>query len=201
MSDNAHPLAQALADSRRALLAFLRRQVGDAALAEDLLHEVFVKALTAKQTPANPHGWLRTVTRTTLADYYRARHLAEPLDDEVPAPSESDTRLHEALATCLRPLAEALPPLYRDTLLATEFEGRPLRELAAAEGVSLSAIKSRASRARALLKAQVLACCQVEFDAGLVDDFAQRPGATCHPAGYAPTSENPEAPARTAQGE
>jgi RNA polymerase sigma-70 factor (ECF subfamily) len=175
--------------------------VGDAALAEDLLHEVFVKALTAKQPPANPGGWLRTVARTTLADYYRARRLAEPIDDDHPAPVDSDTRAHEALATCLRPLADALPPLYRDTLLATEFEGRPLRELAAAEGVSLSAIKSRAARARALLKAQVLACCQVEFAAGLVDDFTQRPGASCQPASCAPTTDGPETPARAAQGE
>jgi RNA polymerase sigma-70 factor (ECF subfamily) len=201
MSGDAHPLAQALADSRRALFAFLRRQVGDAALAEDLLHEVFVKALTAKQTPANPGGWLRIVARTTVADYYRARRLAEPLADDHPAPADPDIRPHEALATCLRPLADALPPLYRDTLLATEFEGRPLRELAAAEGVSLSAVKSRAARARALLKAQVLACCQVEFAAGLVDDFAQRPGASCQPAARAPATEDAIPSARAAQGE
>lgn len=176
------PLAQAMVESRRALLAFLRRQVGDAALAEDLLQDVFVKALTAKPAPGNPDGWLRTVARTTVADYFRRRRATEPLADETPAPPEPETRPHEALANCLRPLADALPPRYRDTLLAAEFGDRPLRELAAAEGVSLSAIKSRASRARAMLRERVLDCCEVEFAAGLVADWALRPGAQCPPA-------------------
>ena len=176
------PLAQVMVESRRALLAFLRRQVGDTALAEDLLQDVFVKALTAQPAPDNPDGWLRTVARTTVADYFRRLRATEPLADETPSPPESETRLHEALAGCLRPLADALPPRYRDTLLAVEFGERPLRELAAAEGVSLSAIKSRASRARAMLRARVLDCCEVEFAAGLVEDYAQRPGAQCQPA-------------------
>lgn len=179
MTPGPRPLAQAMLESRRALLAFLRRQVGDAALAEDLLHDVFVKALTARTAPANPDGWLRTVAATTVADYYRRRRTTEPLADDTPSSPASDTRAHEALAACLRPLADALPPRYRDTLLAVEFGDRSLRELADAEGVSLSAIKSRAARARKMLRERVQDCCTVEFAGGLVGEFTLRPGAQC----------------------
>ena len=41
-----------------------------------------------------------------------------------------------------------LPDKYRDTLLATDFDGEKMQSVADREGVSLSAIKSRASRGR-----------------------------------------------------
>lgn len=66
---------------------------------------MFVKALTAQPAPDNPDGWLRTVARTTVADYFRRLRATEPLADETPSPPEPETRLHEALAGCLRPLA------------------------------------------------------------------------------------------------
>ncbi|MFN3751115.1 MAG: sigma-70 family RNA polymerase sigma factor [Thiobacillus sp.] len=191
MSPGTRPLAQAMVESRRALLAYLRRQVGDAALAEDLLQDVFVKALTAKPAPDNPDGWLRTVARNTVADYFRRLRATEPLSDDAPSPPPADTLAHEGLATCLRPLAATLPPRYRDTLLALEFGDRTVRDLAEAESVSLSAIKSRAARARRMLRERVLDCCRVDFAAGLVDDYALRPGASCRPASHGRPEDKP----------
>jgi len=83
---------------------------------------------------------------------------------------------------CLRPLVQRLPPIYRDTLLAAEFDGRPLRALAEAEGVSLSAIKSRASRGRRLLQDELVACCSVTLSkSGAVLDYDERAAGTCAP--------------------
>lgn len=165
------PLAAAYRELRRGLLATIRRQVRDPQLAEDLLQDVFVKAVRAVsegRTPGRLAAWLHQVVRTTVADHYRARRLDEvPLEEEPAAAEPEDLAAVQALASCLQPLAETLPPLYREALRAADFQGRRLASLAAEDGsVTVSAIKSRVSRARALLRERLLACCAVAQGAG-----------------------------------
>ena len=160
---------------RESLRGFLRKRVSDDALAEDLLQEILVKALVAGragQTIHNEVGWLYAVARTTVIDHYRSRREPmEPLDENMPEADVEDMGLHSALSNCLLGFIDQLPALYRETLLATDIRGETMRSLAEREGVSVSAIKSRASRARGMLRAQVLACCHVELNNGLVSDY------------------------------
>lgn len=118
---------------RLALLGFLRKHVNDPMVAEDLLHEVFLKALGAgKQgvTPKNMSGWLYKIARNTVIDFYRSRRPSEKLPEDLSAEDSLDNPIEQSLAQCLQPLAEQLPSLYRDALVATEFQGRPLQSLA-----------------------------------------------------------------------
>jgi RNA polymerase sigma-70 factor (ECF subfamily) len=154
----------------------MRSKVRDPALVEDLLQDVFVKALAAigaNRAPKNLAGWLYTAARTTVIDYYRAsRPAAAELGEDLPDTRHADDEhLHQELATCMRPLTQQLPGIYRDTLLAADFDGRSLRSIADEQGVSLSAIKSRASRARVMLKEKLLDCCHVEVSGGIVSDY------------------------------
>ncbi len=180
-------LTQAFRELRGGLLSYLRKRVGDADVAQDLLQETFLKALAAgeRQRPAdNVAGWLYAIARNAVADFYRRRRPTEPLDaDNWPAARPDDDVLRE-LAACLRPLAQGLPEIYRDTLLASDFEGKTMRSLASARGVSLSAIKSRASRARRLLKKRLLECCDIGISRGGIEDYrARRPSACCPDGG------------------
>lgn len=165
------------------LRSYLRRRVRDPALVEDLLQDVFVKALPAiraERQVGNLTGWLYAVTRTTVVDYYRSnRPATEELDENIPDIEAEDDLLHQELATCLRPLLEQLPRIYRETLLATDFAGETMRSVANEQGMSLSAIKSRASRARAMLREQLLACCDVEVSDGTVVDYRRRSTYDC----------------------
>lgn len=189
MTPQVHTAEQALSaaysELRRGLLASIRRKVRDPQLAEDLLQDVFVKAVRAVRAghaPGNLPAWLHQVVRTTVVDHYRSRRLDEqPLDEEPANPEPEDLAAFQALANCLRPLAATLPPLYRDALLAADFQGQRLATLAAAAGgVTVSAIKSRVSRARSLLRARLLACCSVAHDGrGRVDDFQPQAGNGC----------------------
>ncbi|MES2237127.1 MAG: sigma-70 family RNA polymerase sigma factor [Pseudomonadota bacterium] len=157
------------------LRSYLRRQVRDSTIAEDLLQEVFLKALAAEHQFGNLTGWLYAVARTTVVDYYRAIRLSgEELDDNIPNREMDDGLLHQELATCLRPMIEQLPTIYRDTLLATDIDGETMQSVAAKQGLSVSAIKSRASRARAMLRDKVLECCHVEMSDGTVTDYRRR---------------------------
>ena len=170
-------IAMAYQGLRHALLGFLRKKVSDNDVAEDLLHEVFLKALSAIErgdSPSNLTGWLYSIAKNSVIDYYRAKRPTDPLPDELATPPSDDNLVEQDLARCLKPLTESLPPLYRNTLLATDFEGHTMQVIAERESVSLSAIKSRASRGRQMLKQSLLTCCQVDVSrSGQVLDFQQ----------------------------
>ena len=156
------------------LLGYLNSRVNDRQIAEDILHDVFAKALLAVDkgtAPQKPINWLQTIARNAVIDYYRSKRSMDELPDEIAQEDEYDPEAASHLAKCLRPFASELPSLYRDTLLATDFDGKTMREVAEAEAVSLSAIKSRASRGRKMLKQKLLDCCYIEVGhkAGIVD--------------------------------
>ncbi|MFM9884486.1 MAG: sigma-70 family RNA polymerase sigma factor [Burkholderiales bacterium] len=168
-------LGDAFARLQQSLRGYLRRRLQDPAQVEDLLQDIFVKALTSERAGRrinNLAGWLHAAARTTLIDHYRATGRAiEALDDSIPNPEMDDLRLHQALSACLMPFIDQLAPIYRDTLVATDIQGKTMQSLAEMQRVSLSAIKSRAVRARAMLKETLLACCHVEVVDGFVSDY------------------------------
>ena len=168
-------IAQTYESLRHLLLGFLRKQVSDPVAAEDLLHEVFLKALTAIErgdAPTNLTAWLYTIARNSVIDYYRAKRPLEALPDDLIAAESDDNLVEQDLARCLRPLTQSLPALYRNTLLATDFDGHAMQTLANLENISLSAIKSRASRGRKMLRERLLTCCKVDVsNSGQVLDF------------------------------
>lgn len=204
-SDADAALQQAFLDLRRSLLAQLTRWLGGRQEAEDLLQDVLLKTLAARRrgapAPDNLAAWLHTVARHAAMDHHRRRRGAEPaeLDEalaEQLAAETPDERAHERelLSYCLRPMAELLPPIYREALLGAEFDGLPLAQIAAAQGVSLGTIKSRTSRARRLLLERMVGCCKLArgetgellaFDApalqacAATELAAPRPGAGC----------------------
>ncbi len=177
-------LAAAYGTLRRGLLASIRYKVRDAQVAEDLLQDVFVKAAKAvaeDRVPGNLVAWLHQVVRTTVIDHYRAsKPEAEPLDEETTHATEAeDLERFQTLATCMQPLVAALPPLYRDAVMAADFQGKSLAHVA--EGVSVSAAKSRVSRGRSLLRERLLQCCTVERTrSGMVEDFRRQSNAQCN---------------------
>ncbi|MEM7294914.1 MAG: sigma-70 family RNA polymerase sigma factor [Pseudomonadota bacterium] len=175
-------LARVYADLQTRLRHYLRSRVGEAA--DDILQDVFVKALHAMRSerePENLPAWLFRVARTTAIDHLR-RNKHQHVDLELAENVESvDEQLQaEAdLAECMRPLVQALPVAYRETLLAVDFEREPMKAIAARQGVSLSAIKSRASRGRAMLRDRLTACCELEIDAGVISEFVPRVDRDC----------------------
>lgn len=180
-------LSELYPELRSALLAFLRKRTGDAQAAEDILHDVVVKALASAGTDAaasrNLTGWLYAVARNAAMDFHRGRRPTEELHDDLAAESADEDQAVMELANCLRPMAERLPPIYRDAVLAAEFDGQSLRTVAEAQGVSLSAVKSRASRGRKLLQEELVECCRVVLSqSGQVADYDVAAAAKCAPA-------------------
>lgn len=171
-------------DYRTQLVRFVVKRVGDEATAEDIVHDVLVRAYDRRDTLRDARKfepWLYRITRNAVIDHYRAYRPSEPLPsdlaDDAPA---ADAR--RELAACMTPLVATLPPHYRDAVVLAELQGLTQKQVADRLGISLSGAKSRVQRARRMLEDRIVACCRLEFDSrgGIID--VQRRG-SCSPSG------------------
>lgn len=164
------------------LLGYLRHRLSDADAADDVLQDVFVKAMRHGQgfcTLDNPRAWLFQVARNALVDRARTSHPMEQLpegSEEPVAPPQETVAPVDALASCL---VRSLSELSEDDatiLRACDLEGQTQREFAHAHGLSLPATKSRLLRARQRLRDRLTTACQVRFEAdGSVAGHVPRP--------------------------
>jgi RNA polymerase sigma-70 factor (ECF subfamily) len=148
---------------RPRVYSFLLRLTGQAALAEDLLQETFLRlSRKASDLRADTRlcAWLFTVARNLVFDERRRALLSldriskwrewRALDGGIDAPvetaagNEAARRLEEALC--------GLPLLHREILLLCGVEGFEPAEAAEILGLSAEAVRKRLSRAREALR-------------------------------------------------
>lgn len=171
---------------RAAVRRFIGSRITDAATADDLTQEVFVKVQKRSSQVRDPRrlmGWLIQIARNTVADYFRGSRSTEAFKEEhlaeTPARPESwereEQRLRDELAAYIRGVVQELPANYRDALVATDYDGLSQVELAQRLGLSVSAAKSRVQRARAMVRETIDRCCHFEVDRyGTVVDCTPR---------------------------
>lgn len=169
---------------RAALLGFVMKRVRNAALAEDIVHEVLVKAFARRASlkdPAKLRAWLFQITRNAVADHYRRLRPHEPLPEDLRGDDgDAAERAELELAGCLTPLIARLDAPYRRALTLAELEGVAQKDIAAREGLSLPGAKSRVQRARRMLRDSLISCCRVELDrAGGVLDYRRPNDCNC----------------------
>ncbi|UYG05535.1 RNA polymerase sigma factor SigZ [Halomonas sp. LR3S48] len=169
---------------RTELLRFVSRRVADESVAEDIVHDVLIKAFSHRdelRDGSRLRAWLYQITRNALVDHYRAYKPLEPLPAELDEQSEPDERAEAELALCLRPLMGKLPEKYREALLTTTEAGLTQKQYASQKGLSISAAKSRVQRGRALLREALVQCCRVEMNQrGEVLNYDLGEGCQCH---------------------
>jgi RNA polymerase sigma-70 factor, ECF subfamily len=153
------------------LYQFIRRRVTDAATAEDLLQDVFLKIHQHSgglKDARRLESWIYQVARNLIIDHYRSqRRLMTSLDTEEALDlSEElpDDDIVSELLPCVRAMVLALPEQDRQALILTEYQGLTQKELGERLGLSFSGAKSRVQRAREKLKQELLACCHFELD-------------------------------------
>ena len=137
-------------------------QVGQAAQAEDLTQEVFVRVsrdLAQLREPAKFLPWLRQVARNVCRMWRRRqRTTAEPLDTiaEVDDPAAAAWLRRSELGQIVQAMLAQLSPTSREALALHYLAGYSEAELAVACGVSPSTIKSRLREAREQAKRKLL---------------------------------------------
>ena len=129
-------------------LAYAR--TGSRADAEDVMQEVFLRLLRAHpefSSEEHAKAWLLRVTANCANDLFRApwRRREEPLAEGLSAPEEPERGgVVEAVL--------ALPPKYRAAVHLYYYEELSVEEIAEILGRRPGTVKSRLSRARALLR-------------------------------------------------
>ena len=132
--------------------------------AVDAAQEAFVRLIPRWEKIRDyeqPESWLRTVAwRIWLNDRRRARHLAdvEPPDTPVADHADIEAGRHDLMAS----LAD-LPDGHREVIALHYLLDLPVARIADELGVAEGTVKSRLSRARALL-AQALSIQEVDHE-------------------------------------
>jgi RNA polymerase sigma-70 factor, ECF subfamily len=159
-------LMSAWSQHRRELRAWLVGRLGDPQTADDLLQDLFLKALVRNRQfceMTDARAWLFAVARNAVTDHLRLRKDFVDLPEDLEASSEEPAPV-DALAACLpRALAE-LSPEDREALTLCDLQGMTQEAYARLRGISLPGAKSRVQRARKRLREHISAACQVHMD-------------------------------------
>ncbi|HWP34816.1 MAG TPA: RNA polymerase sigma factor [Thermodesulfobacteriota bacterium] len=153
----AEAFARAVLDHLDALYAFARRLTRNAADAEDLVQETMLKGLRARrsfQPGTNLKAWLFTIMRRTFLDRV-GRPTLEGAESLLAAQHGGDPEpalLAAASRDALEAALSALPVAFRATVWLVDVEEMSLAEAADVLGCPVGTVKSRLSRARALLR-------------------------------------------------
>jgi len=138
------------------------RLTGNAADAEDLTQDVFVRVFRSLSTytPGTFEGWLHRVTTNLFLDGARRRQRirfdalsderAERLRSAVAAPHEeyADRTFDADVELAL----SQLPPDFRAAVVLCDIEGLTYEEIADILGAKLGTVRSRIHRGRAMLR-------------------------------------------------
>lgn len=158
---------------------FLAQRAGSVAEADDLLQEVFLKALLHGKDFCqldNPRAWLFHIARNLLVDRLRLTKAQIPLPDDLCAEPEPVFAPVDILTHCIPRVLSELSPEDREAITLCDLQGITQKEYAERLVISLPAAKSRVQRARQRLQVQLVKACQVTFDeAGKVCCFVPRP--------------------------
>ena len=125
--------------------------------AEDLLHDVFVRAmrlLPNLRDPAAFGSWLAAMARNLAVDHHRRSRRTIEADDRNCDVGHSNTSDHAEAERAMRTL-RLLPPAYRETLILRLVEGMTGPEIAARTGLTPESVRVNLCRGMKLLRAQL----------------------------------------------
>lgn len=140
----------------------------DVQASEDIAQEAFLKAwqqLDRLKNSASFLPWLRQITRNLARDWLRAQH-GRPMSGEVaeiaigmaadPGPTPAERLLQTEEELVATDIISSLPEDSRETLLLFYREGQSSQQVADLLGLSDAAVRKRLSRARAMVRDELL---------------------------------------------
>ena len=158
---------QAWREHEAELRHFLTGRASSPEAAEDLLQDVFLKAMAEGYDfceLTNARAWLFRVARNRLIDTQRTARttvdLAKVDPGEPQAPDNPITELQSCIARNLPLLARE----DREIIEACDLEGVPQKAYAGKQGLTLPATKARIQRARQRLREKLIEHCRVILD-------------------------------------
>jgi RNA polymerase sigma factor (sigma-70 family) len=143
------------------MLGVCMRYATDKMEAEDMLQDGFIKVfkkIDEFRSEGSFEGWIRRIMVHSSIEYYRKHHkIMQVVDlDEGNEPSVNPAVFANMDAKDLLALIQQWAPGYRMVFNLYAIEGYSHKEIGEIMGISDGASKSQLSRARAILKEQIL---------------------------------------------
>ncbi len=143
---------------------YVFRRVINKADAEDLVGKVFERVVERLDQFDPSRGalrpWVLRIARNAIIDHLRTRRVFAPVDTlSDPLPTEArdplDDLIERERVELLAALVRELPTETRELIALRYGDGLRHREIAELQGLTVSAVKQRVSRARRELKARL----------------------------------------------
>jgi RNA polymerase sigma factor (sigma-70 family) len=170
-----------LLDNHRKFLSFLQSRVGDRTIAEDILQDAFVRNLSRIEEFPDEGvvPWFYTTLRNAVIDRHRRDQVRNRRLDEFAHELErnqsASEEMEREICACVARLASTLKPEYADALSAVDVAGKPVRDFAAAQGLSANNASVRIHRARQALKKRVMESCGMCAEHGCLNCTCGKP--------------------------
>lgn len=164
-------IVEQLVANHREFLAFVQKRVGNAALAEEILQDAFVRSLDKLDTVRDTAiGWFYRVLRNAIIDHHRRTGAAERrLEALAHEPEPQDEELHRVVCKCVAQLADTLKPEYAAALRRIEVDGVSVKDFASEAGITSNNAGVVVFRAREALRKQVARACGTCATHGCLD--------------------------------
>ena len=161
LAGDTHRFAELIERYQKAVIMAVRGYIVDVHLAEDVAQDVFISAFTNLSSLRQPEAfyqWLMQIARHRAVQ--SGMRVTKRPDQQALAgieeqvPQEQDTQ-RERIAQVLKSV-EQLPEPYRSTVLLKYDRDLSCKEIAQLEGVAVSTITSRLTRALVMLRGALL---------------------------------------------
>ena len=133
----------------------LRRRLGSAADADDLVQEAYARAVEIERTHRirHPQALLLRIAVRLVVDHARRAKRLSPLSDadaeRIAAPAEQESEV------LLKQIILALPPRLRDVFVLSRLAGLSYEQIARELGVSVKTVEARMSKALTICAARL----------------------------------------------
>lgn len=148
------------------LMGFVLRYTKDKSLAEDIVHDVFIKVhdkLSQLREKDKISAWIFRIAKNAITDHFR--RMAKTIQAADLDWNSDGVTLSDCLSLCLREMIATLPDKYREAIELSELREKSQVELSQILNISYSGLKSRVQRARQMLKEKMVAAYRIKVDA------------------------------------
>jgi RNA polymerase sigma-70 factor (ECF subfamily) len=167
-------IEEALVENLHVFQAFVRNRVGDPHIAEDIVQESLVKALSSATQPSSQEEtvtWFYRILRHSMIDLYRRdttrKRTMEKFESELSQVPNVDEE--QVLCQCFKRLMPTMPVQYRDLLQRIDLEGQDFAHVATELELTRNNLTVRLHRARKHLREALMQNCRACAKHGCLD--------------------------------